>query len=100
VRSLKFILLALLPWRTRYFHVGRVGAERVEPGVATLIRKQGLSYSDLYLEGGGDRHDEPVPETPFYWGRWLRSNMVKGGGYPMIREIDAIEAFVLIRKAS
>ena len=98
----KLMFLRFLPWITRYFHVGKVGADRLEPGIATMIRRRGWKYSYLYLDvGDGPASNyEPVPETPFFWGSWLSGNMVKGGKYPMKREIDELEAFVLIRRAA
>jgi hypothetical protein len=101
MRSLKlWILGLLLPRRMRYFHVGKAGADRIEAGLATLIRTRRGRSSYLYLSGTIDQQwDEAVPETPFFWGRWFPgSDSIDSA--PMQREIDELEAFIMIRRAS
>lgn len=98
------LLLARILGHVRYFHIGCHASGRIETGVATLIRKKGKLFSYLYLSGEQSPPDEPVPETPFFWGRWLDVDMRP---YPylrdrgsQLREIDELEAFLLIRRAS
>lgn len=98
MRSLKLALVRLLPWVTRYFVVSNVTTDRIEAGHATLIRKNGWRYSYLYLEGEMDGRIERVPETSIFWGPWLAINMRKHA--PVAREIDELESFVMIRRAT
>ena len=84
----------------KYFHVGKKGITLIAPGEATLLRNRGKEWSYLYIDGsepmeGGER----VPETKFHWGRWLEGDM-RGGGYPMVKEIGPVEAFDLIARAA
>lgn len=86
----------------KYFHVGKKGIAFIAPGDATLLRNRGKEWSYLYIDGSDHKTmegSERVPETKFYWGRWLESDM-RGGGYPMVKEIGQVEAFDLIARAA
>lgn len=102
MRDMKLALIRMLPWVTRYFVVSDAPVDRLEVGLATLIRKKGKLYSYLYLEGAAEHfhgpHDERVPDTDCFWGRWVDFNMRKGK--PEVREVDELEAFVMIRQAA
>lgn len=97
MRTLALALVRLVPWLTRYFVVSNIPVDGIGPGLATLIRKKGGDYSYLYLRGPAGMGDEPVPDTEFFWGPWHRIDMLKGAG--RVREVDELEAFVLIRRA-
>lgn len=92
------LLTSTLSSGFRYFHVGEKGADRIEAGLATLIRKQGPAKWYLYLECEPDPGYEPVPGTPFYWG--LPTLWKDESHDPMRREITEKEAFILIRRAA
>lgn len=101
MRGIKLALIRILPWVTRYFVVGnKVPLDRIESGVATLVRKKGRLCSCLYLAGLPflPAGDEPVPDTEFFWGRWLDVDMTSTA--PQVREVDELEAFMMIRRAS
>jgi hypothetical protein len=92
------VLMRILPWVTRYFVVSNVEVDTVKPGLATLIRKKGRLYSYLYMTGEMDGKVERIPDTDYFWGPWLSVDMRKSP--PMAREIDELESFVMIRRAS
>lgn len=96
--NLRLRLAWLLPWITRYFIISKKPVDRIELGVATLIRKKWNLYSYLYQEGNLDQPCEKVPETKFFWGPWIGVNMRRGA--PCVREIDELDAFVMIRRAA
>ena len=84
----------------RFFHVGEKDADRLEPGLATLVRKTGKRSQYLYLVCEPDPSCEPVEDTPFFWGRsiaWKDNDYRKA---PMRREVTEMEAFLLIRRAA
>ncbi len=87
----------------QYFHVGKAGADRIAPGIATLIRWRWGKSSYLYLEGDpgylGEGNYELVPDSKFWWGPWNKGWYADLKTYPMARKINALDAFKLIRKA-
>lgn len=97
-RFAKLLVIRLMPWVTRYFHVGDIGVDRLAIGRATLIRKRWRCYSYLYLAGDRDKM-EPVQDTPFFWSPWVKGSL-RMVIAPMKREVDELEAFVLIRRAA
>lgn len=87
----------------RFFHVGEKGADRLEPGLATLVRKKGKRSQYLYLAGdtlGLSCDEEAVPDTAFFWGRSISWKVNDYSKAPMRREITEKEAFILIRRAA
>jgi hypothetical protein len=92
------MLIKIFPWITRYFIVSNVEVDHIQPGLATLIRKKWRLYSYLYMEGEMDARIERIPDTSFFWGPWLPVNMREHA--PVVREIDELESFVMIRKAT
>lgn len=95
MRTAALLLARIIPGATRYFLVGKEGVDHVEIGLATLIRKRGGKCSYLYLDGSLDGTTEPVDGTPFFWGLWLKVDMLRK--VPMKRELDELEAFVMIQ---
>lgn len=98
MRPILLMLVRFLPWITRYFVVSNVEVDRIEPGLATLIRKKWWSCSYLYLHGAmeGEIGIERISDTPCFWGPWLPINMTTSA--PVVRQIDELESFVMIRR--
>lgn len=84
----------------QFFHVGEKGADRLEPGLATLVRKEGKRSRYLYLVSDPDLSFEGIPETPFFWGISISWAVNDYSHAPMRREVTEMEAFLLIRRAA
>jgi hypothetical protein len=96
-RALTLMAAKVLPWVTRYFVISNVEVDKIELGLATLIRMRGWKCSYLYFSGTMEGNIERIPETPFYWGSWVSVDMRKSAY--VVREIDEQDSFVMIRRA-